>query len=99
MVTAIVLIICDIDQTPETAERLAELDGVREVYSVAGDFDLVAIVHVAGQDELANVVTEHIRKTQGVAHTRTLIAFRTYSRHDLDRVFSVGLEAGSAGTD
>jgi DNA-binding Lrp family transcriptional regulator len=99
MVTAIVLIICEIDQTPETAERLAELDGVREVYSVAGDFDLVALVHVGGHGDLASVVTEHIRKTPGVAHTRTLIAFRTYSRHDLDRVFSIGFEAEGADTD
>jgi DNA-binding Lrp family transcriptional regulator len=99
MITAIVLVICDVDQTAESAERLAGLDGVREVYSVAGDFDLVAIVTVAKQDELAAVVTEHIRKTQGVALTRTLIAFRTYSRHDLDRMFSVGFEAEDAGTD
>ena len=99
MITAIVLVICDIDQTAETAERLAGLDGVREVYSVAGDFDLVAIVHVHGNDDLAKVVTEGIRKTPGVAHTRTLIAFRTYSRHDLDRMFSVGFEAEGAATD
>jgi DNA-binding Lrp family transcriptional regulator len=99
MVTAIVLVICDIDQTSETAERLAGLDGVREVYSVAGDFDLVALVHVRDNDEMAAVVTEHIRKTAGVAHTRTLLAFRTYSRHDLERMFSVGLEAEGAVTD
>jgi DNA-binding Lrp family transcriptional regulator len=95
MITAIVLIICDVEQTPETAERLAELEGVREVYSVAGDFDLVAIVHVRDHDDLAAVVTERIRKTEGVEHTRSLIAFRSYSRHDLDEMFSVGFEAGA----
>jgi DNA-binding Lrp family transcriptional regulator len=98
MTTAIVLVICDVDQTPETAQRLADLDGVREVYSVAGDFDLVAIVHVRDHEDLADVVTEHIRKTEGVAHTRTLIAFRTYSRHDIEELFSVGFEAES-GSD
>jgi DNA-binding Lrp family transcriptional regulator len=98
MTTAIVLVICDVDQTPETAQRLADLDGVREVYSVAGDFDLVAIVHVRNHEDLADVVTEHIRKTEGVAHTRTLIAFRTYSRHDIEELFSVGFESGS-GSD
>ena len=95
MTTAIVLVICDVDQTPETAQRLADLAGVREVYSVAGDFDLVAIVHVRDHEDLADVVTEHIRKTQGVAHTRTLIAFRTYSRHDIEELFSVGFESDS----
>ncbi len=98
MTTAIVLVICDVDQTPETAQRLADLDGVREVYSVAGDFDRVAIVHVRDHEDLADVVTEHIRKTEGVAHTRTLIAFRTYSRHDIEELFSVGFEAES-GSD
>jgi DNA-binding Lrp family transcriptional regulator len=98
MTTAIVLVICDVDQTPETAQRLADLDGVREVYSVAGDFDLVAIVHVRDHEDLADVVTEHIRKTQGVAHTRTLIAFRTYSKHDIEELFSVGFESES-GSD
>src|SRR5215213_8663553 len=55
MTTAIVLVICDVEQTPETAQRLADLDGVREVYSVAGDFDLVAIVHVRDHEDLADV--------------------------------------------
>lgn len=92
MLTAIVLVTCDVDRTPEAAQALADLDGVREVYSVAGEYDLVAIVHVRDHDDLAGVVTEGIRKVQGVATTRTLIAFRTYSRHDLDRLFSVGFE-------
>ena len=93
MVTAIVLIECATDSIPEVAETIANLKGVSEVYSVAGDWDLVAVVRVGDHDDLAATVTEHIRKVQGVAATRTLIAFRTYSRHDLDRMFSVGFEA------
>ena len=92
MVTAIVLITCEVDRTSETAEALADLEGISEVYSVAGDWDLVAIVRVGNHDDLAAMVTDQIRKTVGVATTRTLIAFRTYSRHDLDRMFSVGFE-------
>ena len=94
MVTAIVLVTCEVDQTPETAQALADLEGVSEVYSVAGDWDLVVIVRVGGHDDLAATVTEHIRKVHGVASTRTMMAFRTYSRHDLDEMFSVGFEAG-----
>jgi DNA-binding Lrp family transcriptional regulator len=93
MVTAIVLITCEVDRTSETAEALADLDGISEVYSVAGDWDLVAVVRVGSHDDLAEMVTDHVRKTRGVAATQTLIAFRTYSRHDLDRMFSVGFEA------
>jgi DNA-binding Lrp family transcriptional regulator len=99
MVTAIVLVTCEVDQTPETAQALADLDGVSEVYSVAGDWDLVAIVRVGDHDDLAATVTEHIRKVGGVAATRTLIAFRTYSRHDLDRMFSVGFEPAAGQPD
>jgi DNA-binding Lrp family transcriptional regulator len=93
MVTAIVLITCEVDRTSETAETLADLDGISEVYSVAGDWDLAAIVRVGSHDDLAATVTNYIRKTPGVATTNTLIAFRTYSRHDLDSMFSVGFEA------
>jgi DNA-binding Lrp family transcriptional regulator len=99
MVTAIVLVHCEVDQTPETAQALADLDGVREVYSVAGDYDLVAIVHVRDHDDLATVVTERIRKVGGVLNTQTLIAFRTYSRHDLDELFSVGFDAATGQPD
>jgi len=99
MVTAIVLVHCEVDQTPETAQALADLDGVREVYSVAGDYDLVAIVHVRDHEDLATVVTERIRKTSGVVATQTLIAFRTYSRHDLDELFSIGFDANAGQPD
>jgi DNA-binding Lrp family transcriptional regulator len=99
MVTAIVLVNCEVDRTPETAQALADLDGVREVYSVAGDYDLVAIVHVRDHEDLATVVTERIRKTAGVATTQTLIAFRTYSRHDLDELFSIGFDANTGQPD
>ena len=94
MVTAIVLVTSEVDQTPETAQARAALDGVSEVYSVAGDWDLVAVVRVRDHDDLAATVTEHIRQVHGVATTNTLIAFRTYSHHDLDQMFSVGFEAG-----
>ena len=94
MITAIVMIDAATDSIPEVAEAVAALDGVSEVYSVAGDWDLVTVVRVGDHDDLAATVTEHIRKVKGVETTRTLIAFRTYSRHDLDEMFSVGFEAG-----
>jgi DNA-binding Lrp family transcriptional regulator len=99
MVTAIVLVHCEVDKTPETAQALADLDGVREVYSVAGDYDLVAVVHVRNHEDLATVVTERVRKTAGVLATQTLIAFRTYSRHDLDELFSIGFDAEAGQPD
>ena len=78
-VHAVVLIECEIDEIPEAAQAIADLEGVSEVYSVAGEFDLVAIVRVANHDDLATVIPGGIGKVDGVARTETLIAFQVYS--------------------
>ncbi|HZN43367.1 MAG TPA: Lrp/AsnC ligand binding domain-containing protein [Actinomycetota bacterium] len=92
-VHAVVLIQCEIDAIPEAAQAIADIEGVSEVYSVAGEFDLVAIVRVAEHDDLANVIPGGISKVSGVERTETLIAFQVYSQHDLDRMFSIGFES------
>jgi DNA polymerase III epsilon subunit family exonuclease len=90
MVTAIVLIKADVARIPETAEEIAQIPQVSEVYSVTGEFDLVAMVRVRGHEELGDVIPGAVNKVAGVTHTETHIAFRTYSRHDLDAAFSIG---------
>lgn len=92
MLTAIVLITADVDAIPEVAEAIADLDGVSEVYSVTGDIDLVAIVRVREYDDLADVVADRLGKVAGVRAMRTHIAFRSYSRVDLEEAFHLGLE-------
>jgi len=91
MVTAIVLLEVDRDKVNAVAESIADLDGVTEVYSVAGRHDLAVIVRVKDNEKLADVVTKEIRKVDGIQKSETLIAFRVYSRHDLERMFSIGL--------
>jgi DNA-binding Lrp family transcriptional regulator len=91
-VHAVVLIQCDVDEIGEAAQAIADVDGVSEVYSVAGEFDLVAIVRVAAHDDLAKVIPGGIAKVDGVVRTETLIAFQVYSRHDLERMFSLGFD-------
>jgi DNA-binding Lrp family transcriptional regulator len=91
-VHAVVLVQCEIDEIPEAAQAIAEIDGVSEVYSVAGEFDLVAVVRVAAHEDLARVIPGGIAKVEGVARTETLIAFQVFSRHDLDRLFSIGFD-------
>lgn len=93
MVTAIVLIEVGRDQVNEVADRLAEMDGISEVYSVAGRYDLVAIIRVPNNEALAELVTRHMLKLSAITHTETLIAFRAHSRHDLETMFSIGLGA------
>lgn len=92
MVTTVVLAVCDIHQIPETAQQIADLPDVSEVYSVAGDYDLVIMVRVRNHDDLAQVVSEQIAKIPGIIRTQTLVAFKVYSRHDVDSLFSVGFE-------
>ena len=95
MVNAVVLIQCEIDEIPEAAQAIADLDGVSEVYSVAGEWDLVAIVRVQDQEDLAKVIPGGVAKVEGVERTETLIAFQVYSKHDLEAMFSVGFEEGA----
>lgn len=94
MINAVVLINTSIDNIPEVAETVAGVDGVSEVYSVAGRYDLVVVVRVKRHEEIAEVVTENIAKVDGIQATETLIAFRTYSQELLDSAFSLGYESG-----
>lgn len=92
MITAIVLVNAVVDRIPEVAAEIAEIDGVSEVYSVAGDADLVAMVRVSQHEQLNDVIADRLNKVEGIVSTSTHIAFRTYSRHDLEAAFSLGLE-------
>lgn len=93
MITAIVLLHCDVHAIPETAQAVADLDAVSEVYSVTGDWELVTLVRVGTHDQIADVVTGGIAKIAGVTATHTMVAFRAYSSHDLERLWGVGFEA------
>ncbi|MGH2819896.1 MAG: Lrp/AsnC family transcriptional regulator [Actinomycetota bacterium] len=92
MVTTVVLAVCDIHRIPETAQAVADIPEVSEVYSVAGDYDLVIMVRVRNHDDLARVVSEQIARIEGIERTQTLVAFKVYSRHDVEALFSVGFE-------
>ncbi|MBW0102020.1 Lrp/AsnC family transcriptional regulator [Pseudonocardia sp. KRD291] len=92
MITAIVLVHTAVDRIPETAQAIADLDGVTEVYSCAGDVDLVAMVRVREHEQLAEVIAGKLSKIEGVHSTDTHIAFRSYSRADTDAAFSIGLD-------
>ena len=92
MLTAIVLIDCDAARIPEVAAAAAEIEGVSEVYSVTGEVDLIAMVRVREHEHLADVIADKVSKLDGVLRTQTYIAFRAYSRHDLDEAFALGLE-------
>lgn len=88
MVSAVVLIDAEADKVQQLAQQLVEIEGVPEVFSVAGRYDLVAILRVRENQDVADIVSAKIRNLDGVARTETLIAFRVYSREDIEGMFS-----------
>jgi DNA-binding Lrp family transcriptional regulator len=92
MVTSIILMNIERSKINETAAALAEMQGISEVYSVSGNYDLVAIARVANNEKLSDLVTQQMLKLKGVQKTETMLAFQSYSRHDLDAMFSIGLD-------
>lgn len=92
MVTAIVLIKAETSQIPELANQIAEMDGVQEVFSVAGRVDLVAVVKVSRNEDLADVISDKMRHLKGIVETETMIAFRAYSKQELEAGFELGLD-------
>ncbi|UDY22535.1 Lrp/AsnC family transcriptional regulator [Nocardioides sp. Kera G14] len=91
MITAIVFVKADTARIPEVAQAIADLDGVSEVYSTTGQIDLIVMVRVRSHDEIATVVSDQLNKVAGVLDTETHIAFRAFSKHDLESAFSLGL--------
>ncbi len=92
MVTAIVLINCSKGMVSKAAQALSDVEGISEVYSVAGRVDLVAMIRVRNNEDLADIVTARLQFIIGVERTETLIAFQVYSKHDLESMFSIGSE-------
>ena len=92
MFSAFVFIQAEPARVADLASELADIDGVAEVYSITGDEDLVAIVRVRRHDDLADVVTRHIACCDGIVATRTVVAFRAYSRHDLEAMYDLGAD-------
>lgn len=92
MITTIVLVQADPKDIPRCATALAGIDGVAEVYSVSGAWDLVAIVRVPDLDQVARVVTQEFARVPGIVRTQTLTAFRAYSRNDLEQAWDIGVE-------
>lgn len=92
MVSSIVLINCERDKINDVAEQLTALKGITEVFSIAGRYDLVAVLRVPDNEALADLVTKQMLQVNGITHSETLIAFKVYSRHDLERMFEIGVE-------
>ena len=96
MLTAFMLIKSRRDRLTHLGPALADIEGVAEVYTVTGDWDFIAVVRVRQQDDLAEVVTQHLAQLDGIENTQTMVAFQQFSTHDLESMFGLGLEDGKA---
>lgn len=89
MVAAVVLIRAVPGDVPGLARRIAGIEGVTEVYSVSGEYDLIAVLRVREYERIAEIVTEEIAQVSGIERTNTLTAFRVYSKQDLERAWDM----------
>ena len=95
MVTAVVLIKATRQGIQELGPRLADVDGVAEVYTVTGEWDFVAIIRVRRHDEVARTVTQGLLALEGVERSNTMVAFQQFSSHDLEAMFGLGMESST----
>ena len=93
MVTSIILLNVERTRINEVAAQLVELDEISEVYSVSGKYDLIAVVRVRTNDDLSTLVTDKLRSVENIVATETMLAFKAYSKHDLESMFSLGLDS------
>ena len=91
MLTSVILMNVDRKEINNVAEKLATTDGISEVYSVSGKYDLIAIVRVKTNDDLASLVTKKLALIEAIVNTETMLAFKAYSKHDLEAMFNVGM--------
>ncbi|MGA7912547.1 MAG: Lrp/AsnC ligand binding domain-containing protein [Candidatus Dormiibacterota bacterium] len=92
MLTAVVLVRSTREGLNSLGPKLADIEGIAEVYTVTGDWDFVAIARVREHDDLAKVVTQHLARLDGIERTQTMVAFQQFSAHDLEAMFGLGLE-------
>ena len=92
VLTAVILVKSTRDALTSLGPKLADVEGVAEVYTVTGEWDFVAIVRVREHDDLAEVVTRRLTKLDGIERTQTMVAFQQFSAHDLEAMFGLGLE-------
>lgn len=91
MVTSIILINTERTKINEVAEQLAEMEEISEVYSVSGKYDLIVVVRVKTNDDLAEMVTKKLLSIDAILKSETMLAFKAFSRHDLESMFNIGM--------
>ncbi|RLB06978.1 MAG: Lrp/AsnC family transcriptional regulator, partial [Deltaproteobacteria bacterium] len=83
MITAFVLVKAEKGKIQQVASKLGAFEEVKEVFSITGEYDLLAKVQVKEYKNMSDIVTEKFQKIDGLVNTKTMMAFKTYKFFDL----------------
>ena len=78
MKAAFVLIRCQLGRVEEVANALMELEGVSEVHSITGPWDLLVKLYAEDYDAFGDLIPDRIQRLPGLRDTETLLAFRAF---------------------
>lgn len=78
MITFFVQIKCQLGQSYKVASELADAEIASEIYSTAGDFDLLAKFYVSDGTDVGHFVNEKVQNIAGIQDTRTIITFKAF---------------------
>ena len=78
MQTFFVQIKCKLGQTYAVASALADREIASEIYSIAGEFDIIAKFHVDSGVDIGHFVSQKVQTIPDIADTRTLITFKAF---------------------
>ncbi len=78
MKAAFVMVKTELGRLEEVANALMEIEGVSEVHSVTGPWDLLVKLYAEDYDAFGDVIPDHVQKVPGVRDTETLLAFRAF---------------------
>jgi DNA-binding Lrp family transcriptional regulator len=88
VVTAFILIGTKKGTGTLTAKALVKIEGVTEVHITAGGLDLLAVIRAKTNEQLAEIVTGHMPRMENIERTQTMISFKGFSKHNLEKMFS-----------
>jgi DNA-binding Lrp family transcriptional regulator len=78
MVPFFVQIKCHLGKSYEVANNLADAEIASEIYSTAGDFDLLVKFYVDAATDIGHFVNERVQTIPGIQDTRTIITFKAF---------------------
>src|SRR5437660_8686143 len=78
MVPFFVQIKCQLGKSYEVANKLADAEIASEIYSTAGEFDLLAKFYVEDGTDIGHFVNEKVQTIPGILDTRTIITFKAF---------------------